>query len=173
MRIQRTEDDHISFIIIDGYNLIGTCHSNLAEQRQDLIRLLSEYKKVKGHDITLVFDGWKSGSNKEESRTIGGVRVVYSRLGEKADLVVKGIISQERKEWIVVSSDREIAAYAWACGSVPVSSERFQSILENSGSFLQGDYDPLCEEEGPAQRKGSSRMASKREKALSRALKKL
>ncbi|RPI36363.1 MAG: hypothetical protein EHM54_05905 [Nitrospiraceae bacterium] len=164
----------MSSIIIDGYNLIGIEHKDLNRQREKLILRLIEYKKIKGHEITVVFDGWKSGSGKEEQSTTGGVRVIYSRLAEKADAVIKRIISKERKEWIVISSDREIMSHAWACGSIPIPSSEFQVILERSGISSTGEYDPLEEEcDEDRQRKGNSRQPSKKEKALLRARNKL
>ena len=79
-----------------------------------MIRLLSEYRKMRVHDITVVFDGWKSGGPREETLKTGSITVIYSRLGENADYVIKRIISRDKREWIVVTSDRDIAAFAWA-----------------------------------------------------------
>jgi len=136
--------------------------------------MLIEYKKIKGHEITVVFDGWKSGRGKEEQSTTGGIRVIYSRLAEKADAVIKRIISKEKKEWLVISSDREIMSHAWACGSVPIPSAEFQAMLEKSGRAAAGEYDPLEEEyDEDSKRKGNPRRPSKKEKALLRARKKL
>ncbi len=152
--------------------MIGISHEDLGRERDALIRLLAEYKKIKGHEIVIVFDGWKSGGLREETTITSGIKVIYSRLAEKADTVIKRILGSGTKEWIVISSDREIAACAWASGSVPVSSEMFQRIVENAGRTLKGEYDRL-EEEDKVRRKGNSRTPSKREKALMRALKKL
>jgi predicted RNA-binding protein with PIN domain len=163
----------VSSIIVDGYNLIGISHDDLAKQREDLVRLLAAYKKLKGHYIVLVFDGWKSGGLREETLRTGGITVIYSKLGEKADSVIKRIVGKGTKEWIVVSSDREVTAHAWSHGSVPVASERFHSLLESAGGALAGEYDPLYEEDIAASRKGSSRTPSRKEKALLRILKKL
>jgi predicted RNA-binding protein with PIN domain len=135
--------------------------------------LLSEYGKVKGHDITVVFDGWKSGGAMEENLVTGGIRVVYSRLGEKADSVIKRIVCTDKKEWIVISSDREIVLRAWSCGSVPVSSEKFRSLLEHSGKVVRGEFEMLDEDGETPPRKGRARMPSKKEKTLLRVLKKL
>jgi predicted RNA-binding protein with PIN domain len=142
-------------------------------QRDNLIRQLSEYGKSKGHDITVVFDGWKSGGATEESLVAGGIRVVYSRLGEKADSVIKRIVCTDRKEWIVISSDREIVLRAWSCGSVPVSSEKFRSLLEHSGEIVRGEFEPLDDDSETLPRKGRARTPSRREKTLLRVLKKL
>lgn len=103
----------------------------------------------------------------------GGIKVIYSRLGEKADSVIKRIISREKREWIVISSDRDIMAYAWSCGSVPVSSEKFQSIIEKTGESFTGEYELLDEDDHIVHRKGNPRKLSRKEKALMRVIRKL
>jgi predicted RNA-binding protein with PIN domain len=138
------------------------------------MELLMEYRKKKGHHIVVVFDGWKGGSGVESSSVRGGVKVIYSRLGEKADSVIKRILSTERREWIVVSSDREIANHAWATDSIPVPSEEFLPFLEGTGTAVipssgkDGDDTELREE-----RKGNPRKPSRKERAMNRALGKL
>lgn len=138
-----------------------------------LIDVLIEYRKKKGHDITIVFDGWKSGEARENKSMTGGITVVYSRIGDKADSVIKRTISSIRREWIVVTSDRDIADHAWASGSVPVSSEDFLNAIERKNMYrdiADGEYD---EEDEIYPRKGNPRMLSKKEKAVVRALSKL
>ena len=66
----------ISHILIDGYNLMGIYHKDLESQRQRLVEKLIGYKKIKEHEITIVFDGWKSGSKEETHLTTGGVKVI-------------------------------------------------------------------------------------------------
>src|SRR3989344_5932260 len=86
-------------IIIDGYNLLMTSDrfrrdliDSFEETRKKFIENLYNYKKLKGHDITVVFDGWKSGYPTENREVISGIKVVYSRLGEKADEVIKRMV---------------------------------------------------------------------------------
>ena len=134
-----------------------------------------EYFKRKEHDITVVFDGWKGGGSAENYSVRGGVRIIYSRLGEKADSVIKRIISAEKKEWIVISSDRDIAAHAWSTGSVPVPSETFMELIGKSVLQYQEadeieDYDDYGID---TSRKGNPGRLSKKEKAIQRALSKL
>lgn len=147
----------------------------MSAEREKLLRLLSEYRKMKVHDITVVFDGWKSGGPREVALKTGGITVIYSRLGENADYVIKRIISGDKREWIVVTSDRDIAAFAWANGSIAVPSDRFRAVIGEAGLFFGGEYEPLYEDEGPGVRrgKGNPRTPSKKEKALMRALRKL
>ncbi|MBI1811897.1 MAG: NYN domain-containing protein [Nitrospirae bacterium] len=163
----------MSHILIDGYNLIGIHHRDLESQRQRLVERLAEYRKIKGHEITVVFDGWKSGSGDESHSVIGGIKVIYSRLGEKADAVIKRIISSEKKQWIVITSDREIADHAWANGSAVVSSGEFSDILEKPLRVETGEFDLIDEDEYEVPKKGSPRRLSKKEKAKIRALSKL
>lgn len=164
----------ISSLVIDGYNLIGISHRDMTREREKLIGLLAEYKRLKGHEITVVFDGWNAVNRMEERSLTGGVTVIYSRAGEKADAVISRLVSDIRKEWIVITSDREIISHAWAMGSVPVPSETFQSILEKSGQASSGEYELLDEEDDDsARKKGNPRKLSKKEKALQRVLRKL
>jgi len=158
-------------LIIDGYNVIGTSHRNLEKQRGMLIDSLIEYGKKKGHEMTVVFDGWKTGEAQESRSITGGVKVIFSRVGEKADSVIKRIISSERREWIVVTSDRDIADHAWASGSVPVPSDDFLRVIEgNSSPFIAEEDEEDFQE---PRRKGNPRKLSRKEKALKRALSKL
>lgn len=136
-----------------------------------LIDSLIEYRKKKGHDITVVFDGWKTGEAQENHLVIGGIKVIYSRIGEKADFIIKRIISCERREWIVVTSDRDISNHAWSLGSIPVPAGDFLRALEReSSSYFNEEYE---EEYIKPRRKGNPRKPSKKEKAIRRALSKL
>ena len=62
---------------------------------------LAEYRKIKRHEITVVFDGWKSGSGDESHSVTGGIKVIYSKLGEKADAVIKRIVSSEKNSGLL------------------------------------------------------------------------
>ena len=174
---------NISHIIIDGYNVIGIFHKDMEKARDGFVDLLIDYKKIKAHDITVVFDGYKSGAGVENVAVRGGVKVIYSRLGERADDVIKRIISRDRKEWIVVSNDRDIINHAWSVNSIPISSEKFFEIVskragqavsetrEYAGddfSYKDAEYDDYSNAQ-----KGNPYQLSKKEKAIRRALSKL
>jgi len=171
----------MAYLLIDGYNLIGTAHRDLEKARIDLINALSEYSRIKGHNITVVFDGWKDGKIEETISWVSGIRVIYSRLAEKADSVIMRIISQEKKNWIVISSDREIAEFALRHDLVPIPSEEFEErlchVLRLQGSEDESPmgYDKYDEEDGYSyhRRKGNPRRLSKRQKKKLQALRKL
>ncbi len=123
----------------------------------------------------MVFDGWRSGSHLETRTTQGGLRIIYSRLGEKADSVIKKLL-EEAPGSILVSSDRELVSHAWGHGSVPVDSGVFLIKIEKAEMARGGfemDENEEEEDEAPQIRKGSPRRPSKRQKALERALKRL
>ena len=158
-------------LLIDGYNLTGIQHPDLERERDSLLGLLREYRKRTGHEITVVFDGWGGSSSSESRMVLGGLNVIYSRIGEKADTVIKNIL-QKDAGIILVSSDRELQKAAWAHGSVAVSSGLFAKKLlpDESGDGQEpGEEDE--EEYMSPRRAGNPRQPSKRQKALERALK--
>jgi predicted RNA-binding protein with PIN domain len=177
----------MAYILIDGYNLIGIGHGNLEKARSDIIAKLQEYAELKQHHITLVFDGWKSGNNDQSRATFRHVTVIYSRLGEKADDLIKRMLSSSTKPWIVVSSDREVADYAARKDFADVSSEEFEDKLfltlnrikdESSADELPPDEEMMKyyddeEDDRPAPSKGNPRKLSRRHRKKMQALKKL
>lgn len=160
----------MSLIIIDGYNVTGVLRGDMQAARESLLASLVEYNKRKGHDITVVFDGWKEGRGAERHFATGGIRVVFSALGERADAVMKRMVAADRK-WIVVSSDREIQGHAWAVGSVPIGSDEFLDILEGKGAAVRGESEDRGEDESPGgPLKGSPKKRSRKQKARDWAL---
>jgi hypothetical protein len=122
----------MTYLLIDGYNLLGSTKENMEKERDELIGELSRYGLENDCRITVVFDGWKDGMP-VESRTIHNhVIIIYSRLGEKADSVIKRIIGERKKRWIVVSSDRELIRNALNNECVSLTSFEFNRILFNA-----------------------------------------
>lgn len=171
----------MAHILIDGYNLIGTAHGSLEKARNELIRKLKEYSGVRSHRITLVFDGWKNGSLHESIAKAENLTVIYSRIAETADQVIRRIISTATTPWIVVSSDRAISDYAAKRNFAALSSEqfeaRFNAALRDATEPDSHDT-PLNEEETrhedyPVRHRGNPRKLSSRQKKNREALKKL
>ncbi|MEW6116677.1 MAG: NYN domain-containing protein [Nitrospirota bacterium] len=174
---------------MDGYNVIGIFHSDIEKMREQFIDLLIRYKRVRQHDITVVFDGHKSGAGTEQVAVRGGVKIIYSRLGVRADDVIKRIISQDRKEWIVVSSDRDIVQHAWSVNSIPIPSDAFSAIVEKQKGDAAVPEDSETTDKGEKEvppsigekddedyvqsSRGNPYRLSKKEKAIRRALGKL
>lgn len=162
----------MSHIIVDGYNLIGIFHRDPEKARRELITDLSQYRKLTGHNITVVFDGHGGMSATDKRSMEAGVEVIFTRIGKRADDLIIELSRKLAQSAIVISSDREVADSVWRNGSVPVKSEVFADILEQR---LSGGFD--LEEEGwetdSGGVKGRGRKPSKRERAIMRAVKKL
>lgn len=157
-------------LIIDGYNLIGTIHKDMEASRQRLLLALISYNKKRGHEITVVFDGWRQGGPDERHSAQGGIRIIYSRLAEKADTVIKRILKEKTgQDYILVTSDRELAGAAWASQAVPVRSEDFLRKISEK-ELLYGSSETEEYDEEPAR---SPLKTSKKAKAIERALKRL
>ncbi len=174
-------------IIIDGYNLIRQSDSlrrierlSLEGGRSELIRRIAGYRRLRGHKMTVVFDGWMAGPAQEERSREDGVHIVYSRRGETADEVIKRMARAERgSEIIVVSSDREVADSAVKAGGVAISSPEFEERMgeEETKRMPCGDETPEEDVGIPPRsgtgKKGAARRRSKRERQARRILSKL
>jgi predicted RNA-binding protein with PIN domain len=124
-------------LIIDGYNLLGVrggLRGDVEAQREQLIRDLAGYRQRKGHGVTVVFDGWRSGHPVERAEWREGIVVVYSKQGEQADAVVKRLAEKYGADCAVVSSDHEIGNFARAQGCMVITSGDFETRLQVSGA---------------------------------------
>jgi uncharacterized protein len=165
-------------IIVDGYNLIRQSDTlrqaerkSLEEGRNALVRSLAVYRKLRGHRITVVFDGWVGGSPREERDLASGVEIIYSRLGEKADEVIKRLIEKGSEEILVVTSDREIAVFATRRGKSAIASAAFDALLARNAAesspadapgAAKGDED---DDRTGMKTKGPARRLSKQKRA--------
>ncbi|NWG02392.1 MAG: NYN domain-containing protein [Syntrophaceae bacterium] len=170
-------------LIIDGYNLLHADRSlitpndlQLQRERDRLIDQLSTYQQRKSFGMTVVFDGWLGGRTTEKRERKKGVEVVFSKLGEKADEVIKRMIREKGSGAIVISSDREIIGFAQRMAVSVISSEQFREKLEipfNTGKEVFIEEEEEEEEERRGKKKGLARRLSKKEKRARAALRKL
>jgi len=166
-------------LIIDGYNLLHvnrslTClnSTQLRWERDRLIDQLSAYQKVKSCGMTIVFDGWQGGWNTERREKKRETEIIYSKLGEKADEVIKRLVKEKGSEAIVITSDQDISRFAERMNVAVIPSEQFMEKLETSSIRFEESLEEEEEERG-INKKGLSRRLSKREKRARAALKKL
>ena len=161
-------------IIIDGYNFIGWdsgLRGALEHKRNWLVQQLAIFREKKNFEITVVFDGWQAGLRHEVEEKRAGVKVVFSRLGEKADSVIVRLARARGSGCVVVTSDREIRNVVEKFGAAAVTSGEFADVLRDADR----PHDDL--EYGGAQRdaskKGNPRRLSKADKKRSQILRKL
>lgn len=165
-------------LIIDGYNLL---HVNrflinlnpiqLQWERERLLDQLSTYQKLRPCGVTVVFDGWQEGWATETREKKKGIEVIFSKLGEKADEVIKRLVKEKGSGAIVITSDRDVARFAQRIDVAVIPSEEFREKL-SVGSTDTLEESPEEEERG-AKRKGPSRRLSKKEKRARAASRKL
>jgi len=167
-------------LIIDGYNLLHVGRLltrlnsiELQRERDRLIERLSSYRQFKGCEITVVFDGWQGGWGTEKRERKRGVELVFSKLGEKADEVIKRLAKEKGTGAIVVTSDREVSRYAERIAVPVISSDQFKERIEISAVRIEKDVEQDEEEGWGLKRKGPSRRLSKKERRTRAALKKL
>jgi len=166
-------------LIIDGYNLLHADRTlvslspiQLQRERDRLVDQLSAYRSLRQMEITAVFDGWQGGWSTEKRERKKGIELVFSKLGEKADEVIKRLVRESGAGATVVTSDREISRYAERMAVAVIPSDQFKEKMETA--LIKGEKDFPDEEERSGQKKkGPSRMLSKKEKRMRSALKKL
>jgi hypothetical protein len=165
-------------LVIDGYNLLHVNRSlinlnstRLQWERERLIDRLSTYQEHKSCGITVVFDGWQEGWSTETREKKKGIEVLFSKLGEKADEVIKRFVKEKGSGTIVITSDRDVARFAQRMGIAVIASEQFREKLEGGSSDMPEESPE--EEENEMKKKGPSRRLSKKEKRTRAASKKL
>ena len=161
-------------IIIDGYNLIGSgggLTGNLEPKRNWLVQKLASYRRAKGHDITVVFDGWRSGSTNQVEEKRDDVGIVYSRVGERAESVIVRLARKKGSGCVVVTSDREVRNAVERFGVVALYASQFSAILNDR---FESFNDGQPEHDNPVTRKrGNPRRLSKKERKRREKLQKL
>jgi len=146
---------------------------DLQAGREALLELLAHYRRRSHHQITVVFDGWQHGDLKESRDRYQGILVIYSRRGERADEVMKRLLTRERERALVVTSDREIQVCAEQAKAAWINAGEFESSHLHDPS---GAADPEAEADSPARptrKKGPARRLSKRLRQRQQRLKKL
>jgi predicted RNA-binding protein with PIN domain len=161
-------------IIIDGYNLIRQSAAlsrldrrDLQEGREALLDLLAAYKKIKRHQITVVFDGTDDYSLYRQRDQSKGIRMLFSRRGETADTVIKRMAAREREKALVVSSDRDVTDYAATQKAATMGSLDFMEKLSMAAWSDEKGIHPDDEMTGwnpTTRKKGPRRRLSKKER---------
>lgn len=127
-------------VLVDGYNLMMAAGEygavkgkNLTNARKRLIEDFIRYRAVRKHTVIVVFDAQEAGKQSRSESDIEGVRVIFSRFGERADDAIVDIAEKNRGlERVVVSSDYEVARSSRRRGAVTVSSEEFLDRLDDA-----------------------------------------
>jgi hypothetical protein len=119
--------------------------------------------------MLVVFDGWQEGNFTEQRSKEKGIDIIYSRRGEKADEVIKRLVSNCKEGLIVVTSDREITHFCQSRKCEVITSPSFEEKMEfSSFAHMKGleedEENPLpslsTKKKGPAKKLSKSRRRS-------------
>jgi predicted RNA-binding protein with PIN domain len=121
--------------LIDGHNLIPKFGLRLdsMDDEMELVSILQEFARLKRQKVEVYFDGAPVGSAGTQS--LGTVRAHFIRLGQTADSAIRfrlNNMGKTAKNWIVVSSDREVQSSARVNQAQFISSEEFVRLTRNA-----------------------------------------
>jgi uncharacterized protein len=170
-------------IVIDGYNLIRQSPQFRDVDRQDmqagreaLVEALVAYKRVKGHPITVVFDGGAAGLGMPRRDTLKGINVRFSRSGELADAVIKRMARREKEKMLVVTSDNDIVHYVQSQGAATMGALEFDErllLVHHLRSKGADESEETLQWQATTKKKGPSRRLPRQLRKQQRKLSKL
>lgn len=159
-------------VLVDGYNLLYALILDLPTgEREDLLKLLEEYRKVTKNNVTVVFDGHKSGTHSDIPDKFAGVKIIYTGSNKTADDKIKELVKNYGAGCVVVSTDNEIINYAKSKQAGYIRSEVFGKRLFNISRKGLNDVD--YEEASASKKKGNPKRPKKRERKNLLKLKKI
>ena len=120
--------------LVDGNNVMGQrvgWHRDKPGARRRLMSDLARYARAEGLSVSVVFDGAPEDHFPDGSEFMG-VRVFYAARGGDADTRIRQFVDaeRERRTFIVVTSDRQLADYVRRSGVRVVSAGEFRRRLD-------------------------------------------
>lgn len=131
--------------MIDGHNLIPKVGLRLdsPDDEMELVAILQDFARVKRQQVEVYFDGAPIGQ--AGMRKLGTVRAHFVKLGQTADSAIRARLNKMEKDarnWIIVSSDREVQSSARVVHAKYISSEEFvKSLQEARNSSIKTNTD--------------------------------
>jgi len=121
--------------LIDGHNLIPKLGLRLdsIDDEMELIPILQEFCRAEGRRVEVFFDG--APASQAGPRRLGAITAHFVRQGTTADDAIRNRLKKlgkGAKNWIVVSSDRQVQAEARASHAEVISSEAFAGLLKQT-----------------------------------------
>jgi len=123
--------------LIDGHNLIPKVGLRLdsPDDEMELVAILQDFARIKRQQVEVYFDGAPIGQ--AGTRSLGTVRAHFVKLGQTADNAIRARLNKMEKDarnWIVVSSDREVQSSARVVRAQYMSAEEFVRSLMDARS---------------------------------------
>jgi predicted RNA-binding protein with PIN domain len=122
--------------LVDGNNVMAQTvgwRKDKPAARKRLIHALARFVAVHKVKVKVVFDGVPDDEF-PEGRKFKSVNVLYARPGSDADSRIKDLVrkSSNKRDMIVISSDRDLAAHAKNQGAKVISAGQFRALLEEA-----------------------------------------
>lgn len=119
--------------LIDGHNLIPKLGLRLdsMDDEMELAAILQEYCRLERKQVEVYFDG--APTPHAGTRKLGTVTAHFVPLGTTADEAIRRRLrrmGKSAKNWIVVTSDRQVQAEARAAKAEVISSDAFAKHLK-------------------------------------------
>ncbi len=123
--------------LIDGNNFLGRTISPVyrdPQHRYDLARRLLIFQRLTRSRVILVFDGPPDPKLLEAEAPGGKFSVLFPPPGETADAVIKGLLDslKDLRRFFLVSSDRELRAFARSHGAQVLTCGEFNAMLKEA-----------------------------------------
>ncbi len=139
-----------SYLILDGYNLIGALDrygtaatGGLDESRELLINDALKTAGWTGRRIIIVFDASRSPeSERVEQRAGGTVRLIYSAPKESADDVIARLLANLDGPATVYTADFALQRTALARGSTRAAPREFADLLDELPAITRSPESP-------------------------------
>jgi len=126
-------------VVVDGYNVIfawdelkAMAADSLDTARHRLMEILVNYHGFTGSDVVLVFDGYAVKDNPGDKSPYHGIRIVYTKENESADLYIERLLHEIGKNYAVrvVTSDNLIRLSALGSGIARTSAREFGNEMD-------------------------------------------
>lgn len=134
--------------IIDGHNLIPKIPGLSLRDPNDemrLVEMLQRYCARRNVRVEVYFDRAAPGAGGK--RRFGAVTAVFVRAGRTADQAIAARVrrlGKQARNWVVVSSDREVQQAARWAGARVVDSSTFAAELRAPSSTATGEEKPAA-----------------------------
>jgi len=121
--------------LIDGHNLIPKVGLRLdsMDDELELISILQEFCRRERKQVEVYFDG--APGSQAGTRKVGTVTAHFVPLGKTADHAIRNHLKRlgkSARNWIVVTSDRQVQAEARAVHAEIIASDSFAKILKQA-----------------------------------------
>lgn len=138
--------DGEEYLLVDGYNVIFAwdnlrklSESSIDGARNTLINILCNYQGYKKCKLIVVFDAYRVKGNTRETEQINGIKVIYTKEAETADMYIEKASYKLAKnnKVRVVTSDALEQLIILGNGALRVSSSAFLQEVEQAENEIR------------------------------------